>query len=127
MNSQIAMERISYVAKPDSITASQGDFLATHVAIKRLLLLDKFDVMPSGGKHYMEEEIFKRYIKSPQNQHQFIVVYGQSGTGKSHLIRWFEARYSQHKPDDEVVLFIRRSDNTLKGTIRQLLEKPERN
>ncbi|MDD3240513.1 MAG: ATP-binding protein [Lachnospira sp.] len=125
MNSQIAMERISYVAKPDSITASQGDFLVTHVAIKRLLLLDKFDVMPSGGKHYMEEEIFKRYIKNPQNQHQFIVVYGQSGTGKSHLIRWFEARYSQHKPDDEVVLFIRRSDNTLKGTIRQLLEKPE--
>lgn len=125
MNSHIAMERISYVAKPDSITASQGDFLATHVAIRRLLLLDKFDVMPSGGKYFTEEDVYKKFIKNPQNQHQFIVVYGQSGTGKSHLIRWFEARYSQNKPDDEVVLFIRRSDNTLKGTIRQLLEKPE--
>ena len=29
------------------------------------------------------------------------------------------------KPEDEVVLFIRRSDNTLKGTIRQLLAMPE--
>lgn len=125
MNSQIAMERISYVAKPDSITASQGDFLATHVAIKRLLVLDKFDVLPTSGKFFTEEDIYKKYINNPKNQHQFIVIYGQSGTGKSHLIRWFEARYSQNKPDDEVVLFIRRSDNTLKGTIRQLLEKPE--
>ena len=41
------------------------------------------------------------------------------------MIRWFAARYEQNKPKDEVVLFIRRSDNTLKGTIRQLLEKPE--
>ena len=41
------------------------------------------------------------------------------------MIRWFAARYEQSKPKDEVVLFIRRSDNTLKGTIRQLLEKPE--
>jgi len=125
MNSQIAMERISYVAKPDSITASQGDFLATHVAIKRLLALDKFDVVPTSEKFYSEEDIYKKYINNSRNQHQFIVIYGQSGTGKSHLIRWLEARYSQNKPDNEVLLFIRRSDNTLKGTIRQLLEKPE--
>lgn len=125
MNSQIAKERISYVAKPDSITASQGDFLATHVAIKRLLVLDKFNIMPTSENYHTEEEIYKKYINNPKNKHQFIVVYGQSGTGKSHLIRWFEARYSQNKPEDEVVLFIRRSDNTLKGTIRQLLEKPE--
>ena len=52
-------------------------------------------------------------------------MYGQSGTGKSHLIRWFDARFKADQPDDEVVLFIRRSDNTLKGTIRQLLQKQE--
>ena len=80
---------------------------------------------PSGGKSYTEEELFKNFISNPDDKHQFIAVYGQSGTGKSHLIRWFEARYEQNKPKDEVILFIRRSDNTLKGTIRQLLEKPE--
>ena len=125
MNSSIAIERLSYVAKPDSITASQGDFLATHVAIKRLHLLNKFDILPNGGKDYSEEVVFKKFILNPQNKHQFIAVYGQSGTGKSHLIRWFEARFEQEKPEDEVVLFIRRSDNSLKGTIRQLLEKQE--
>jgi len=125
MNSEIAKERISYVARPDSITSSEGDFLATHVAVKRLKVLDKFDMAPTGGKSYTEETIFQQYVLNPEDKHQFIAVYGQSGTGKSHLIRWFAARYEQNKPKDEVVLFIRRSDNTLKGTIRQLLEKPE--
>lgn len=125
MDSSVAKERLNYVLKADSITASQGDFLTTHVAIKRLHLLNKFDIQPLGGKDYSEETVYKRYIQNPDNRHQFVAVYGQSGTGKSHLIRWFNARFEQEKPENEVVLFIRRSDNTLKGTIRQLLEKPE--
>ena len=125
MDSSIARERISYVVKPDSITSSQGDFLATHVAIKRLHLVNKFDIMPTGGKDYSEEAVYKKFVLNPENKHQFLAVYGQSGTGKSHLIRWFEAKYRYDKPENEVVLFIRRSDNTLKGTIRQLLATPE--
>ena len=125
MDLSIAKERLSAVVKPDSITASQGDFLATHVEIKKLVLLNKFEFVPTAKKYTSEEDIYKRFIVNPSNRHQFIVVYGQSGTGKSHLIRWFEARYKADRPDDEVVLFIRRSDNTLKGTIRQLLQKPE--
>lgn len=125
MDLSVAKERLAAVVKPDSITASQGDFLATHVEIKKLILLNKFEFVPTSQKYTSEEDIYKRYILNPTNKHQFIVVYGQSGTGKSHLIRWFEAKYRTDRPDDEVVLFIRRSDNTLKGTIRQLLEKPE--
>lgn len=125
MDSSIARDRLSYVVKPDSITTSQADFLATHVAIKRLHLLKRFDIMPTGGKDYSEEYIYKKYVLNPDNKHQFIAVYGQSGTGKSHLIRWFEAKFQYDKPENEVVLFIRRSDNTLKGTIRQLLATTE--
>lgn len=127
MDRIIASERIASVIKPDSITVSQGDFLATHVALDKLYLLDKFEPNSSETerKNYSEEEIYKQYICNPENRHQFIAVYGKSGTGKSHLIRWFETRFEQEKPENEVILFIRRSDNTLKGTIRQLLEKPE--
>lgn len=125
MNFSIAKDRLAAVVKPDSITTSEGDFLATHVEIKKLVLLNKFDVAPTPKKYISEEDIYKNYVLNPNNQHQFMVVYGQSGTGKSHLIRWFSARYDVDKPEDEVVLFIRRSDNTLKGTIRQLLEKSE--
>ena len=125
MDLNVARERLASVVQPDSITTSQGDFLATHIPIKRLRLLDHFDIAPSGGKERSEEQVFREIILNPQNQHQFVAVYGQSGTGKSHTIRWFEARFEREKPENEVVLFIRRSDNTLKGTIRQLLEKPE--
>ena len=115
MDSSIARDRLSYVVKPDSITTSQGDFLATHVTIKRLHLLSRFDIMPTGGKDYSEEAVYRKFVLNPDNRHQFIAVYGQSGTGKSHLIRWFEAKFQYDKPENEVVLFIRRSDNTLKG------------
>lgn len=87
--------------------------------------MNKFDVAPSEGREYPEEEVYRKFILNKENKHQFIAVYGQSGTGKSHLIRWFEAKYRHNKPVQEVVLFIRRSDNTLKGTIRQLLDMPE--
>ena len=125
MNLSIAKQRLSAVVKPDSITASQGDFLVTHVEIKKLVLLNKFELAPSSQKYTSEDEIYNQFILNPNNRHQLIVVCGQSGTGKSHLIRWFEAKYNADKPEDEVVLFIRRSDNTLKGTIRQLLQKQE--
>ncbi len=125
MNLSVAKERLSAIVKPDSITTSQGDFLVTHVEIKKLVVLNKFELKPTSQKYTSEDSIYKNYILNPQNKHQFIVVYGQSGTGKSHLIRWFDAKFETDKPEDEVVLFIRRSDNTLKGTIRQLLQKPE--
>lgn len=125
MNISIAKKRLAAVTKPDSITTSRGDFLITHVEIKKLILLNKFEFAPNSQDYISEEDIYKKYIMNPDNKHQFIIVYGHNGTGKSHLIRWFEAKYETDKPDNEVVLFIRRSDNTLKGTIRQLLEKPE--
>ena len=60
MDVTIARERLASVVKPDSITYSQGDFLATHVAIKRLRLMNKFDVAPSEGR----EDSEKRYIEN---------------------------------------------------------------
>lgn len=125
MNISIAKKRLAAVTKPDSITTSKGDFLITHVEIKKLILLNKFEFAPNSQNYISEEDIYKKYIMNPDNKHQFIIVYGHNGTGKSHLIRWFEAKYETDRPGNEVVLFIRRSDNTLKGTIRQLLEKPE--
>lgn len=125
MDLSIAKDRIALVTERDSIAASQGDFLATHVPLKKIGLLPKFEMNPSLNGYISEEEFYNQYILNPQNLHQLIVVYGQSGTGKSHLIRWLDARFENEKKSDEVILFVRRSDNTLKGTIKQLLTKPE--
>ncbi len=125
MNSEIAKQRLSEVIKVDVITSSFGDFMATHVPFKQIQLQKKYDVNTAAERLYTEEQVYKRIVLNPKDQHQFVLVIGSSGAGKSHLIRWFDAKIVRQKPEREVVLFVRRSDNTLKGTIKQLLEKPE--
>lgn len=125
MNLEIARNRINDVIRPDAITESFSDFMITHVPLKKLQVLEKFNNMPSTKNYKTEDEIFNGLIKNEENKHQFIIVYGQSGTGKSHLIRYFQTKLERIKDDNEVIIFVRRSDNTLKGTISQLLRKPE--
>ena len=98
--------------------------MTTHVPFKQIQLQKEYD-SSIASKKFTEEQIYKKVVLNPKNQHQFVLVIGSSGAGKSHLIRWFDAKIEKQKPDSEVVLFVRRSDNTLKGTIKQLLEKPE--
>ena len=124
MNSEVAKQRLSEVVRIDTITSSYGDFIATHVPFKRIQLQKVYE-LSAASETYTEEQIYKKVVLNQKDQHQFVLVIGSSGAGKSHLIRWFDAKIERQKPENEVVLFVRRSDNTLKGTIKQLLEKPE--
>ena len=123
MNSEIAKSRIGEVIRIDTVTSTQADFLATHVPVQNIHIRKKWD--SKTDKIMSEEKVFNKYVLNTENEHQFIIVIGSSGAGKSHLIRWFAARLEQAAPENEVVLFVRRSDNSLKGTIKQLLELPE--
>ena len=120
MNSQIAKKRIGDVIRVDTITSSQADFMATHVEVKNIQLTKSYE--GNVEKTLTETQAF---VLNPNNQHQLILIVGLSGTGKSHLIRWFSEKLQRDHADNEVILFIRRSDNSLKGTIKQLLELDE--
>ena len=124
MNIEIARQRINEVIQVDTNTNTESDFLATHVPFR------KIKIKNGGGKtddfkYISEAEIFEKYIRDPGERHQFIVVQGASGSGKSHLIRWFATKFNTFKHENETVIYIRRSDNSLKGTIRQLLDLDE--
>lgn len=123
MNSEIAKSRIGEVIRIDTVTSTQADFLATHVPVQNIHIRKKWD--SKTDKVMSEEKVFNKYVLNTENEHQFIIVIGSSGAGKSHLIRWFAARLERAALENEVVLFVRRSDNSLKGTIKQLLELPE--
>ena len=125
MNIEVAKARYKSVFRPDVINNTQGDFLATHVPMKNLYVTDHADLTPQDRKHPLtEEEVFEHFF-SQSDDDQFVLVKGASGAGKSHLIRWFYTMLLLRKRDDEIVLPIRRADNTLKGTIKQLIEMPE--
>lgn len=119
----IAKNRIGEVIRIDTVTSSQADFLATHVPVEHIQIKNKWN--GKVEQELSEEDVFSKYVLNSANKHQFIIVIGSSGAGKSHLIRWFAARLNKSAPENEVVLFVRRSDNSLKGTIKQLLELPE--
>ena len=126
MNTAIAKRRISQVLRVDSIDSTDSDFLATHVPFRKIVVATK-----SGDQfeetYKSEEDIYRDIFNNDltRNEHQFVIVEGSSGAGKSHFIRWLYAMLSAKEEKDDVVLLIRRSDNTLKGTIRQLLEIKE--
>ena len=126
MNTAIAKKRISQVLRIDSIDSTDSDFLATHVPFRKIVVATK-----SGNQfdetYKSEEDIYRDIFNNEltRNDHQFVIVEGSSGAGKSHFIRWLYAMLSAKEEKDDVVLLIRRSDNTLKGTIRQLLEIKE--
>lgn len=126
MNTTIAKKRINQVLRIDSIDSTDSDFLATHVPFRNIVVSTKSgDQLEQSSKS--EEEIYKDIFnnEATKNEHQFVIVEGSSGAGKSHFIRWLYAMLSTKEEKDDVVLLIRRSDNTLKGTIRQLLEIKE--
>jgi len=125
MNKEVAKQRYKDVFRPDVINNSQGDFLATHVPMKNLYVTDYANVKDQDRKHPLTEEEVYNLFFTLKDEDQFVLVKGASGAGKSHLIRWFNTMLELRKLDHEIVLFIRRADNTLKGTIRQLIDLPE--
>lgn len=123
MDSKVAKRRIGDIVRVDTITSSHADFMATHVELKNIQIARTYE--EKAERILTEEEAFNRYVLNPDNKHQLILVVGLNGTGKSHLIRWFSTRIQREHQENEVVLFIRRSDNSLRGTIKQLLALDE--
>ncbi len=126
MNKQVVLNRLKDVLNVDSINNTQADFLSTHVPFRKIKVTNDL-----SGTHISEqiseEEVFSKYFDNSYiyDEHQLIVVDGSSGSGKSHFIRWIEAKLSAEDGKNDVVLMIRRSDNTLKGTIKQFLNIEE--
>jgi transcription termination factor Rho len=122
MRSEIVQRRMKEVLRVDSINRSQGDFLASHVPFQRMIVVNGHDAMQARTE-ISEEEVFQKFFDNPEmaDQHQLMIVEGASGAGKSHFIRWIHAKLKNLEDPNEVILLIRRSDNTLKGTIKQLL------
>lgn len=120
MDINVAKKRRSQVIMVDSINSTEYDFLATHIPFRKIAF--RYGVGNSLLENVDEQTAFYKLFKDPavSNKHQLIIVEGSSGSGKSHFIRWLNANLKSDNSTDEILL-IRRSDNTLKGTIKQLL------
>ena len=103
MDSKIAKKRIGDVIRVDTITSSQADFMATHVELKNIQLARIYE--GKAERVLTEEEAFHQYVLNADNVHQLILIVGLSGTGKSHLIRWFSTRLQREHQENEIFLY----------------------
>jgi hypothetical protein len=94
-------------------------FLATHAPIDRVR--DETRNITIG-----EHDVFKRLL-DPTRSDVLIVVHGEPGTGKSHLIRWLHLRcqYEQDQGRLQHVMpvLVQRRTGSLKDALEQIVEQ----
>lgn len=114
-------ERVGEVINKEAIAIDIADFMATHAPLGQIR-----DVRAGGGHELSEADLLGELIRGAQgDRHTFAVIQGIPGTGKSHLIRWLHQRYEREMGAQEAVLLIERAQNSLLGTLRQIIAKLE--
>lgn len=119
------MER--YAIKTDDMATEDAYFMATHMPFSQLAVYVGGRTQ-SAPKMYSEEEVFSRLVCNPDNEHRMIIVRGDNGTGKSHLIRFLKAKLEAspatiYNPATEQLIFLRRLNNSVRGVFSQLIEQ----
>lgn len=119
------MER--YAIKIDDMATDDAYFMATHMPFSQL-------EMYQGGRTSStptlktEDEIFDELVYNPNNENRFVIVRGDNGAGKTHLIRYLQAKFKSspstvYNPQTEHLLFLRRLNNSIRGAFSQLVEQ----
>ncbi|NLM39734.1 MAG: hypothetical protein GX205_06730 [Firmicutes bacterium] len=118
-----AQVRLRTIIQTDVMGNEEWDFLATHVPFEKLFVT-KSGKTSAHEEVWSEEDVFRNLIMNPGKEHRFIIVRGDHGAGKSHLVRWLHARIkSTGSLVDYKVVFIRRIENNLQGALKQMLEQ----
>lgn len=111
-------QNLSKVFQINAITVDKDYFMLTHKPFKNIRIMSK-ELFLNGQKFFHEKELYQTILEN-RDKHQFFVVKGSNGSGKSHLIRWIKENYEQDA-DQEAVIFISRMQSTLKGALQQII------
>ena len=112
-------ERVGEVINKEAIAINIADFMATHAPLGQIR-----NLQASGEKVLSEADLLDELVQGAQgDRHIFAVIQGIPGTGKSHLIRWLYQRYERDMGTQDAVLLIERAQNSLLGTLRQIITK----
>ncbi len=122
---QKVMER--FAIKIDDMATDDAYFMATHMPFSQLEMYE-------GGRTSTtptlktEDEIFDELVYNPNNENRFVIVRGDNGAGKTHLIRYLQAKFKSspttvYNPQTEHLLFLRRLNNSIRGAFSQLIDQ----
>lgn len=120
-------DRMESIVKVDDMTIDDSVFMATHMPISNVEII-------RGGNHtaesyctMSEDEVYNNFVVNTKNEHRLVIVRGDAGTGKSHLIRFLKNRFendtTNYNSETEQIVFLRRMNNSVKGAFQQLLDE----
>jgi len=125
-------ERISHAV---TLLAKLGEesvhyFLATHSPVKNIIPEKGFLDFPQDRRPN-EEDLYASLMRSWEHQNPdrdiSVLIYGEAGTGKSHLINWLKLRCDFDRQighmSDLVPVLIRRGSGSLKDALTQLIQQ----
>ena len=122
---RLVMEK--YAIKTDDMATEDAYFMATHMPFSQLEVYQ-------GGRTsappniWSEDRVFEELVCNPNDEHRLVIVRGDNGTGKSHLIRYLKAKFESspatvYNRDREQLVFLRRLNNSVRGVFSQLLDQ----
>lgn len=121
-----------HAIKIDNMAAEDAYFMSTHMPFTSLELYHggyyEKGKMPAPVELMSEDEIFEQLIYNPDDEHRMVIIRGNPGTGKSHLIRYLKGKFERspstiYNPATEQLVFLRRLNNSVRGAFSQLLEQ----
>lgn len=117
----------TYAIKTDDMATEDAYFMATHMPFSQLEVY-RGGRTSSAPTFKNEKEVFESLVCNPDNEHRLIIVRGDNGAGKSHLIRYLKAKFESssstiYDPNTEQLIFLRRLNNSVRGVFSQLIEQ----
>ncbi|MEA5536678.1 protein DpdH [Crocosphaera sp. XPORK-15E] len=111
-------ENIQPILNIEAIQPEDHIFLATHHPLK---MKKSESIQGTDEISYTEEDCLRDFLQP--DDFAFVPILGQSGTGKSHLIRWLAANIES--TEKRKVLLIPKLGTNLKDIIGMILNLPE--
>ncbi|WP_020388783.1 protein DpdH [Kribbella catacumbae] len=103
----------------EAATPSAEVLLATHAPLR----ITRRGAMGGHAETEIvdEQQVLNEFLTNePTNGVLVAPVLGESGTGKSHLVRWVEAKLDADAPGRRII-YLRKTDTNLKHVVEQLL------
>ena len=114
------ISRVRAVMNTNAELASRDIFLAVHSEYPLTASNPREGVSQASSHWTMDPQDFLRAFLSEDNPHMQVAVLGDSGSGKSHLIRWMELSIPEMA--NRYVISIPRSGISLRGIIELILK-----
>jgi len=114
-------QRIGQVINKEATSVDTATFMAIHTPFSKLNYQTYLQQMTDTT----EEGLFRELQRCAEHDiHVFMAIHGVPGSGKSHLIRWIKERFQSAYDETECVIFLERSQCSLRSTLDFFPNRP---